>query len=88
MSAPARHPVEQFLAVLRPQSFPVVYCDFIADRIRRGLTTDDAKVLIAEVGRVEWDLHPEGGYLLSCDKSLTVTDKNGKTYRITVSEVR
>lgn len=88
MNTAPKSDVDTFLAVLTPRPFPLVYCDFIADRIRRGLQTADAKTLVAHVGPVKSDLSPESGAFLSCDKSLTVTDKNGLQYRITVEEVR
>ena len=41
-------------------------------------------MLLKSVGRVQWDLHPEGGYMLSTKKTIDVIDRNGVQYRITV----
>lgn len=88
MNAP--HPVADFIAAMAPRperaAFPLVYCDFISDRIRRGLQTDDAKAFVAHVGPVKSDLTPDGAFR-SCNKTLTVTDKNGRRYRVSVEEV-
>lgn len=67
----------------------LAYCDYIADRIRQRIKGD---ILLGDdymstVGSVQWDLHPEEGYFVSTKKTLMVTDKNGKEYRITVEEV-
>ena len=65
----------------------LAYCDYIADRIRTSLENDDPARLIARVGRVHWDLDPEGGWLVSTKKTMHVTDRNGKSYRVTVEEM-
>lgn len=69
----------------------IAYCDFIADRIRRGLinSMNDSlePVRLADVGRVNYDLGPDGEFL-STAKTLMVVDGNGKRYCVTVEEVR
>ena len=40
-----------------------------------------------QTGPIEIDLHPTGGYMLSTKKTLTITDHNGKMYKVTVEEV-
>jgi hypothetical protein len=65
----------------------LAYCDKIADVIRKSLLkydTDD--ILNGPVGRIEMDLHPEGGYLVSTKKAIKVWDSNGKAYVVTVEE--
>lgn len=69
----------------------IAYCDFIADRIRRGLinSMNDAlePVRLSDVGRVNYDLGPAGEFQ-STAKTLMVVDGNGKRYCVTVEEVR
>lgn len=65
----------------------LAYCDFIAHTIKQAFTNDKPENLIKEVGNINWDLHPEEGYMLSTTKTLNVSDVNGKQYRITVEEV-
>ena len=55
------------------------YCDRIIDRIERKMDW--------QTGPIEMDLHPTGGYMLSTKKTLTITDHNGKMYKVTVEEV-
>lgn len=67
----------------------LAYCDFIADRIRKGLinSMNDAlePVRLTEVTRPAWDLGPKGEFV-STKKTLSVTDGNGKRYVVTVEE--
>jgi len=67
----------------------LVYCDFIADRIRRGLinSMNDAlePVRLSEVGRVNYDLGPAGEFA-STAKTLFVVDGNGRRYQVTIKE--
>ena len=67
----------------------LAYCDFIADRIRRGLLNSMGDSLepvrIQEVSRVEWDLGPKGEFQ-STKKTLFVW-AHGKEYRVVVEEV-
>ena len=59
------------------------YCDLIADRIKN----DCQSMMDWETSPIEMDLHPTGGYMLSTKKTLTITDHNGKMYKVTVEEV-
>jgi hypothetical protein len=70
--------------IARPKPVALVYCDQIAHIIQRELASGWAG--FANVGRVEYDLHPTGGYLVSTKKTIRVTDRNGRNYRITVEE--
>jgi len=67
----------------------LVYCDYIADRVKTALNIDSEieGSLLQEVGNIEWDLHPKDGYLLSTDKWLYATDINGNKYRISVEKI-
>lgn len=77
---------EDFLrAASKP--FPLVYADFIADRIRKALQAPESREYIARCSSVQHDLHPTKGYMLSLNKSLIVTDNNGRKYRVTVREI-
>ena len=74
------HPWDQ--SNIRP-----AYCDKIAARIKDALNATDPDGIIMGCGKVRFDLHPEDGYLISTKKTLTVVDKNGKLYQITVEEI-
>ena len=63
------------------------YCDYIAARIQRTLSMEDSERIIGKVGRVQSDLHPEGGWMVSLKKTIDVEGRNGAKYRITVEEV-
>ena len=67
----------------------LAYCDFIADRVRKGLLTsmNDSlePVRLMDVGRVNFDLGPNGEFA-STKKTLEVLDGNGKRYIVTVEE--
>lgn len=67
----------------------IAYCDYIADRIKTGLTTDGliAGSLINSVGKINYDLTENGGFK-STKKTLSVTDVNGKLYNVTIEEVK
>lgn len=67
----------------------IAYCDYIADRIKTGLTTDAliAGSLINGVGKINYDLTVDGGFK-STKKTLSVTDVNGKLYNVTIEEVK
>lgn len=65
---------------------PYAYCDYIAHRISTALATPDPENILAVIGRVHSDLHPEGRYLVTTKKTLFVTDRAGKRYRVTVEE--
>lgn len=69
----------------------IVYCDFIADRVRKGLinSMNDAlePVRLTEVTRPAFDLGPNGEFV-STKKVLTVTDAYGTRYSVTVEEIK
>ena len=56
----------------------MVYCDFIADRIRKVLCSEDSNSHVEKVGEVQYDLHPTEGYFQSTKKVIDVEDFNGK----------
>jgi hypothetical protein len=66
------------------------YCDFIADRIKKGLSVSMLDpfepVQIDGIGDVQWDLGPSGEFV-STKKVLSVMI-NGVGYRVTVEEVK
>ncbi len=89
MSILQRNPLlaETFLEQLRAMPVPpLAYCDYIVHRIHADLSKFDPERLIAKVDRPKWDLR-EDGSLGSTAKAVIVTDKNGKTYRVTVEEI-
>lgn len=67
----------------------LIYCDFIADRIRKGLinSMNDSlePIKLAEVSRPAFDLGPNGEFA-STKKTLTVVDSFGTRYIVTVEE--
>lgn len=68
----------------------LAYCDYIADQIHTTLDTNskyDTMTKVGKVGPIKFDLHPEAGYLVSTKKTITVSDINGRQYRVTVEEV-
>jgi len=65
----------------------IAYCDFIAHKIKEAFNNDKPDNLIESVDAIKWDLHPEEGYMLSTDKSIQMTDFNGKKYLVTVTEL-
>lgn len=65
----------------------MVYCDKIADVIRKGLLKYDPDQIIGLVGGVKYDLHPEEGYFVSTKKTIDMTDMTGKAYRVTIEEI-
>lgn len=62
------------------------YCDYLASLVQ-CMDEVDSESLIQSIGKVEFDLHPKHGYLVSTKKSVVITDTNGKQYRVTVEEV-
>jgi hypothetical protein len=72
---------DQIFRALRPHAVPIG--PYIAKLVRDGLAADPEGHLDT-VSRVQSDLHPDGGYLLSLAKTIDVTDKAGCRYRITV----
>lgn len=65
--------------------FKLAYCDKIADTIQKALKQTDPDRIIAEVGKISWDLD-EGGAFRSTAKSITVYDRNGKAYIVSIQE--
>lgn len=63
----------------------MVFCDYIAFRIRKGLVLPDPEGIIKWVGHVEYDLDDQGAYA-GPKKTLIVEDGNGKKYKVTVEE--
>ena len=64
----------------------LVYCDKIADVIRKALLKYDSDNIVGLVDGVKMDLHPTEGYFQSTKKTIRVSDMNGKWYRVTVEE--
>ena len=68
----------------------IAYCDFIADRIRKGLinTMNDSlePIRLKDIGKVNFDLGPKGEFR-STKKTMYVWDAYGKEYMVTVEEV-
>lgn len=81
--------VDDILAIASAASRPpkLAYCDYIAQRIKEALSGVDRERIIADVGRVQWDLHPTEGWFVSTKKTIEITDIGGKRYRVTVEEV-
>lgn len=66
----------------------IAYCDYMAKVINESLKKD-AQVygtFVDSVGKVNWDLG-ENGEFLSTKKTMTVVDRNGKNYIVTVQEM-
>ncbi len=59
----------------------LVYCDYIADSISKSLKTHDP--MLSNVSYPKMDLTPEG-YFKSTKKTISVEDKYGTQYRVTV----
>jgi hypothetical protein len=66
------------------QLFPA-YCDYIAHRIKEALNQYDERDILVGAGAIRFDLDGNGSFV-STKKTLTVVDKNGKQYRVTVEE--
>lgn len=68
----------------------IKYCDFIADRIRKGLLNvmNDAlqPIRLKDVGKVEYDIDLAGKFR-STKKTIYLWDAFGNEYRVTVEEV-
>jgi hypothetical protein len=68
--------------------FKLAYCDFIADRIRKGLLNsagDSLEPVRIEVGKIQFDLDEDGAFR-STAKSITVYDHQGKAYIVSIQE--
>jgi hypothetical protein len=66
----------------------LAYCDYMAKVINESLKKD-AQVygtFVDSVGKINWDLG-ENGEFLSTKKTMTVVDRNGKNYIVTVQEM-
>ena len=63
----------------------LAYCDYIAHLIQKGLR-NDTEHMLETVGATKMDLDPVGGYFVSPKKAITVHDRQGKAYVITVEE--
>lgn len=68
----------------------LAYCDYIAKVISEAMKKDSTRnvhTYIDNVGKIHWDLGEKGEFL-STKKTMSVIDKNGKAYRVTVEEVK
>jgi hypothetical protein len=67
----------------------LAYCDYIAKVISEAMKKDADKYssYIDNVGKTQWDLGEKGEFL-STRKTMTVVDRNGKCYRVTIEEVK
>jgi hypothetical protein len=67
----------------------LAYCDYIAKVISEAMKKDADKYssYIDNVGKTSWDLDTSGAFL-STRKTISVIDKNGKAYRVTVEEIK
>ena len=63
----------------------LAYCDYIAHIIQKNLKKNDQDAMIDSVGKVQFDLNPDGSYR-STRKILNVVDKHGTAYVITIEE--
>ena len=75
--------VNQFFDNL-PKSY-VAYCDYIAHTISKELKANDTERLLSSVSRPQYDVTPEGAFA-STKKTIMVSDRFGKQYKITVEE--
>ena len=75
--------VNQFFDNL-PKSY-VAYCDYIAHTISKELKANDTERLLSSVGRPQFDITPDGAFA-STKKTIMVSDRFGKQYKITVEE--
>lgn len=66
-----------------------LYCDYIAHTIKKAIEHDacTADGMLAGAGSIKSDLSPQGGWLKSSDKTLTVADRNGQMYEVTIKAV-
>lgn len=66
----------------------LVYCDFIADFIKKTLPSAEmyGESFTKSVGPVKLDLNVDGVFL-STKKTIEVEDNNGTKYRVTVEEI-
>lgn len=64
----------------------LVYCDYIAERIKRCLQHNDPQALIGAIGKVRGDLNNDGSFV-STKKTIDLSDIAGKRYQIIVVEL-
>ncbi len=62
----------------------LAYCDELIHIIQKACNNADNSF---RAKNPKYDLHIEGGYLLSTKKTMIVMDKNGKEYLVTVNEI-
>jgi hypothetical protein len=65
----------------------LAYCDYIAHIIQKNLKRNDLEGMIDSVGKVNFDLNDDGSYR-STKKVISVVDKHGTGYTITIEENR
>ena len=75
--------VNKFFA--QPAFAKLAYCDYIAHTISKELKANDTERLLSSVSRPQYDVTPEGAFA-STKKTIMVSDRFGKNYRITVEE--
>ena len=63
------------------------YCDKFAQVIKDAINAPDPDGIIAGCGKIQWDLDPTDGYLVSTKKTIYAADMFGRHYKITVEEV-
>ena len=63
------------------------YCDYIGHIIQKNLKKGDENGIIDSVGKVNFDINPDGSYR-SPKKTISVVDKHGTAYTITIEEKR
>ena len=66
----------------------LAYCDYMAKVINDSLKKNahEYGTFVDSVGKVNWDLGEKGEFL-STKKTMSVIDRNGKAYRVTVEEI-
>jgi hypothetical protein len=65
----------------------LAYCDYISHIIQKNLKKNDQDGLIDVVGKVQFDVNPDGSYR-STKKVINLVDKHGTGYTITIEENR
>lgn len=65
----------------------LAYCDYIAHIIQKNLKRNDTEGFVDSVGKVNFDLDPDGSYR-STKKTISIVDKHGTAYLITIEEVK
>lgn len=78
--------IARVIDLMKPNRFPIAYCDYIAHLINASVKALDDQDLIYSIGKPQYDVTPEGAFA-STKKTLLCTDMNGKQYKITVEEV-